>query len=88
MDFMGADGGLVASSFGAGCVACWGFIQLILVGPLKAQISKLEAECEKREEKMADRIAQLETLLLVHGSGPLRQDLQKAISEQRTEGQA
>lgn len=86
MDFLGPEGGQLAMSFGAGCVACWGFIQLALIGPLKAQLAELKEECEKREAQMSARIYQLETILLMHGSGPLRQDLQKAISEIHVDG--
>jgi hypothetical protein len=86
MDFMGPDGGTIATAFGAGCVACWGFVQMMFIGPLKKQLSQLKIECERREEKLSVRIEQLETILLLHGTGPLKQELQKAISEIRLEG--
>lgn len=86
MDFMGPDGGLIATSFGAGCVACWGFIQMALLGPMKKQFSKLEETCERRDEAQSRRIEQLETALLMHGTGPLREAVQKAISEVRVTG--
>lgn len=88
MDFMGPDGGLIATSFGAGCVACWGFIQMVLIGPLKRQLADLKAECKDRDDKQSQRINQLETLLLLHGPGPLRQEMQKALSEQHMEGRS
>jgi len=88
IDWLGASGGQLAIAFGAGCAACWGFIQTVLVGPLKRQIKDLKDECEKRDERSAQRINQLETLLLLHGSGPLRQELQAALSEARLEGKS
>ena len=86
IDWLGADGGSLAAAFGAGCVATWGFIQAVLVGPLKKQMSDLKEECEKRDDPQAQRINQLETLLLLHGSGELRQQLQAALSEDRVLG--
>ncbi|WP_397586990.1 hypothetical protein [Sphingobium fuliginis] len=58
----------------------------MLVGPLKKQIRELKDECEKRDERSAQRINQLETLLLLHGPGQLRQQLQAALSEERVLG--
>ena len=86
IDWLGADGGSLAAAFGAGCVATWGFIQTVLVGPLKKQMTELKDECEKRDDRSAQRIQQLETLLLLHGSGELRQQLQAALSEERVMG--
>jgi hypothetical protein len=39
-----------------------------------------------RDQRSAQRIQQLETLLLLHGSGELRQQLQAALSEERVLG--
>ena len=86
IDWLGADGGSLAAAFAAGCVATWGFLQTALVGPLKKQITELKEECEKRDDRSAQRINQLETLLLLHGSGELRQQLQAALSEERVLG--
>ena len=86
MDLLGADGGSLAAAFASGCVATWGFVQMILIGPLKKQITELKDECEKRDDRQAQRISQLETMLLLHGPGPLRQQLQAAISEDRVLG--
>lgn len=93
VDWLGASGGQLAAAFASGCVATWGFLQTALVGPLKGritelkdEISELKEDCEKRDDKQAQRISQLETALLLHGSGPLRQQLQAAISETRIEG--
>lgn len=83
MDLSGADGGALATAFASGCVATWGFIQMVMIGPLKKQLAELKAECQQREARSDRRIDQLETLLLMHGPGPLRQDLQAAISEMR-----
>ncbi|OGT55470.1 MAG: hypothetical protein A3E01_09180 [Gammaproteobacteria bacterium RIFCSPHIGHO2_12_FULL_63_22] len=56
---------------------------MILIGPLKRQLAELKSDCEKRDDRAQARIAQLETLLLMHGPGPLREQLQAAISEIR-----
>ena len=86
MDLLGADGGSLAAAFASGCVATWGFVQMVLIGPLKKQITELKDECKERDDRQANRISQLETLLLLHGSGPLRQELQAALSEERVMG--
>lgn len=86
MDLLGADGGSLAAAFGSGCAACWGFIQTVLVGPLKKQIRELKDDCKERDDRSAQRIGQLETLLLLHGPGQLRQQLQAALSEERVLG--
>lgn len=86
IDWLGADGGKLAAAFGAGCVATWGFIQMILIGPLKKQLAELKADCKERDDRSAQRIGQLETLLLLHGPGQLRQQLQAALSEDRVLG--
>ncbi|WP_460986414.1 hypothetical protein [Sphingobium sp. TomTYG75] len=61
-------------------------MQMVLIGPLKKQITELKDECKERDDRQANRISQLETLLLLHGSGPLRQELQAALSEERVLG--
>ncbi|EQB03928.1 hypothetical protein [Sphingobium sp. HDIP04] len=86
IDWLGADGGKLAAAFGAGCVATWGFIQMVLIGPLKKQLAELKEDCRQRDERSAQRINQLETLLLLHGPGQLRQQLQAALSEERVMG--
>ena len=85
LDLAGADGGSLALAFGAGCTAAWGFMQRILIGPLKQQLADLKTECRERDAAAQARIDQLQTLLLVHGPGPLRQELQAVISEARVE---
>lgn len=87
MDLSGADGGALAAAFASGCAATWGFIQMVMIGPLKKQLAELKVECMAREARSGRRIDQLETLLLMHGPGPLRQDLQAAISEMRVHGE-
>jgi len=86
MDLLGADGGSLAAAFGSGCVATWGFIQMVLIGPLKKQLQELKDECKERDDRSVQRIQQLETLLLLHGPGQLRQQLQAALSEERVMG--
>lgn len=55
------------------------------IAELKKTIEKNEERCAETVAAQSHRIQQLETLLLVHGSGALRQDLQKVISERRVE---
>jgi len=93
IDWLGASGGQLATAFASGCVATWGFLQTALVGPLKGRVtelkdemSALKDECEKRDDRSIQRINQLETLLLLHGPGQLRQELQAVLSEARVEG--
>lgn len=99
IDYTGAHGGQLAMAFAAGWVACaaictalGAFLWKILGKAKDEQIASLIKTIEKNEERCAEtidalsnRVQQLETLLLIHSSGPLRQDLQKAISEQRVE---
>ncbi|WP_157784791.1 hypothetical protein [Sphingobium xenophagum] len=99
IDYTGAHGGELAMAFGAGwaacaalCAALGAFMWKILGKAKDEQIASLIKTIEKNEERCAEtidalsnRVQQLETLLLIHSSGPLRQDLQKAISEQRVE---
>lgn len=99
LDYTGAHGGQLAMAFAAGCVSCtafWGVLGrwlYAIIGKSKDdRIADLTATIKANEERCAEtaaaqsmRIQQLETLLLVHGSGALRQDLQKVISERRVE---
>lgn len=86
MDYLGPDGGRLATAFGAGCAAAWGFGQMILVRPmqkrvdeLKEDIRILKIECEAREAMGTRRQTQLETLLLLHGPAQLKAHLQAAL---------
>ena len=55
------------------------------IAELKKTIEKNEDRCAETVAALSRRVQELETLLLVHGSGMLRQDLQKVISERRIE---
>ncbi len=85
MDFLGHDGGALAGAFGAGCAAAYGFLQKVLVGPLKKQMEELKDDCEARDRRQEDRIMWLQSLLLTHGTGAMRQEIQKVVSEQNLE---
>lgn len=99
IDYTGAHGGQMAVAFGAGWTACAALCAMLgtflwkILGKAKdEQIASLIKTIEKNEERCAEtidalqrRIAALELILFTHSSGPLRQDLQKAISEQRVE---
>ena len=56
-----------------------------VIAELKKTIEKNEERCADATGTLSARVQQLETLLLVHGSGAMRQDLQRVISEQRVE---
>jgi len=99
LDYSGAHGGQLAVAFGAGwaacaviCTALGTFLWKILGAAKDEQIASLIKTIVKNEERCAEtidalhrRIDALELILFTHSSGPLRQDLQKAISEQRVE---
>lgn len=95
LDYTGEQGGMLAMAFAAGCVACtafWGFIGKFLWGELgkakddtiadlKKTIVKNEERCAEHVDALTDRVKQLETLLLLHGPGDMRQDLQRALAD-------
>ncbi len=90
IDLGGADGGSLAAAFAAGAAATWGFIRAFISGPIakqyEARIRLLEADNTQCRADMTDcreRIRDLEVLLTANGFGPLRQQVQKAVSEVR-----
>lgn len=95
LDFSGADAGSLAIGFGGGwgtCLALLTGIGKILgkakddrIDQLANDLANEKTQCREDKRELSDRIGQLETILLMHSAGPLRQDLQKAISEQRVE---
>lgn len=92
IDYTGPEGGRMALSFAAGCTATWVFVRNLVMKPaIKSchqQIADLrELLDEYREQRRLDRarISQLETVLLMHGNGELREAMQKVISETRIE---
>lgn len=52
----------------------------------RSEMAEERRRCEAMEARLVDRIQQLETLLLTHGNGALRQEMQRVVSEQRMEG--
>lgn len=99
LDYTGEQGGLLSMAFAAGCLAAsafWGVIGRFMwsvlgkakddrIEQLEATIAENEARCAETAAAQSLRVQQLETLLLLHGSGALRQDLQRVISERRVE---
>lgn len=97
IDYLGAEGGRLAMAFGSGAGAAWTFSVLVgatiwrLVEKVRqnriAELEKslaLETErCREMESRLTNRIMVLESILLQHGGGPLRQAMQAAISELR-----
>ena len=95
IDYTGQHGGQLAMAFAAGWSACTvictglgAFLWKVLGKAKDEQIASLTKTIEKNEERCAetvgalsDRVKQLETLLLLHGPGDLRQDLQRALAE-------
>jgi hypothetical protein len=51
------------------------------IADLKKTIVKNEERCSETIDALSDRVKQLEMLLLLHGPGDLRQDLQRALAE-------
>lgn len=92
IDLLGADGGRLAMAFAAGCAACYAFLRTIFTSPLRQRIQELEGQlvsdrerCGEMETRLVQRIQQLEGFILAMSPGHLRQDFQKAISEQRVD---
>lgn len=90
IDLMGADGGRLALAFAAGTAACFTFLRTIFTSPLRQRIKELESSldadrerCTAMETRLVQRINQLEGLILAISPGNLRQDFQRALSEQR-----
>lgn len=102
IEWMGAEGGRLAAAFGVGCVACFGFCLAIgkllwsVLGKAKDdRIAQLEssmaadrAQCAAMETRLTQRIQQLEGFVLAVSPGHLRQEIQKALSEQHVETDA
>jgi flagellar capping protein FliD len=97
LDYTGEQGGIAAMAHMAGWAAAtlfWGIVGKFMwrmlgkakddtIAELKKTIEKNEERCAETIDAMQRQIDQLQMILFTHSSGPLRQDLQKAISEQR-----
>lgn len=97
VDYAGQQGGMLAMAFASGAVASFGFLSLLgkfvwgFVGRvrddenarLKAAMAEDRARCVAMEERLVQRIQQLEGFILAMSPGHLRQDFQRAISEHR-----
>ncbi|WP_374551988.1 hypothetical protein [Sphingobium yanoikuyae] len=97
IDYTGAHGGQMAMAFAAGCVACtafWGLIGKYMwsilgkakddrIAELEGTIEADRAQCAAMETRLVQRIQQLEGFVLAMSSGDLRQQVQRAISEDR-----
>ncbi|MGE4323552.1 MAG: hypothetical protein AB7E60_11050 [Sphingobium sp.] len=97
IDYTGAHGGQMGMAFAAGCVAAsafWGALGKLMyrivgkakddrIADLEATIAEDRARCADMETRLVQRIQQLEGFILAISPGHLRQDIQRAISEQR-----
>jgi len=95
MDFSGEQGGIAAVAHMAGWAAAtvfWAAIGKVMwtilgkakddtIADLKKTIEKNEERCAETIEALSNRVKQLETLLLLHGPGDIRQELQRAMSD-------
>lgn len=84
IDYTGEHGGQLAMAFAAGCLACsvfWGGVGKFMWSILGKAKDDQIAHQKQTIEDLTDRIKQLETLLLLHGPGNLREDLQKALAD-------
>ena len=95
IDYTGEQGGVVVMAHMAGWAASTAFWAIIgkfmwrilgkakddTIADLKKTIVKNEERCAEHVDALSDRVKQLETLLLLHGPGDLRQDLQRALAE-------
>ena len=95
IDYTGEQGGIAAIAHMAGWAAAtvfWAVIGMFMwkmlgaakddtIADLKKTIGKNEERCAETIDALSDRVKQLETLLLLHGPGDLRQDLQRALAE-------
>lgn len=91
IDWFGAEGGRLWAAAGAGATACFTFIMgfvyiafRFVTRSHEARLAAAEAaheQCREDNEKLSDRVKLLESLLLMHGPGQLKAELQAAISE-------
>lgn len=99
IDYTGPHGGALAAAFGAGVMFSGALLMAAgrwiwrtffepRIAELKRQMAEEREECARRLAVQDRRIAQLEMLLATYGTGPLRQAVQTAISEQRVESDA
>lgn len=90
VDYTGAQGGGLALAFASGCASTWVFVRNLVMKPAIKSCSERCSDLEKAAEWLKDqlqlkdsRIAQLETILLTHGTQELRAAMQAVISETR-----
>lgn len=90
LDYTGAQGGSLALAFASGCASTWVFVRNLVMKPAIKSCSERCGDLEKSAEwlkeqlrRKDDRIAQLETILLNHGTQELRAAMQSVISETR-----
>lgn len=90
IDYSGAQGGGFALAFASGCASTWVFVRNLVMKPAIKSCNERCTDLEKAADwlkdqlrRKDDRIAQLETVLLNHGTQELRSAMQAAISETR-----
>lgn len=101
LDYTGAQGGMLAMAFAAGalfafgCLAALGKFLWSIIGRVKDdEIARLKLDakedrdrCAAMETRLVQRIQQLEGIVLMTSPGDLRQDVQRALSEYRSESE-
>lgn len=90
LDYTGSQGGSHALAFASGCAATWVFVRNLVMKPAIKSCSQrctdLEGDAKWLKAQLSqkdNRIAQLETVLLTHGTQELRAAMQAVISETR-----
>lgn len=75
----------MAAAFAAGCTATWVFIRNLVMKPAIKSCHQRINELEEDRERLILRVQTLETVLLTHGSGAMKNAIQSALSELRME---
>jgi len=90
IDYSGAQGGGFALAFASGCASTWVFVRNLVMKPAVKSCAQRCADLEKAADWLKEqmihkdtRIAQLETVLLTHGTQELRAAMQGVLSEVR-----
>lgn len=91
IDFLGPHGGELALAFAAGCMATWVFIKILhdkQIVEIKALMASQKEACDRdradsaiSEQRLWDRIKQLETVLMTTGNASTRAQLQKMAED-------
>jgi len=75
------------SAFAAGCTSAYVFVRNMVMRPAIKSCHARINELEQDRERLIRRIETLETVLLTHGTGAIRNAIQGALSELRLESE-